>query len=220
MSAASKLRETIDRLVEDSIRRILPEVMNEVLLKAVANMSTIQETHSPVIQTKRVTSRTQQQPNRPAPSSSHLQSLLEDMGDGTAGADFYDGYGSNEEPEQEQERDEPPTLRTIHEKVSSLPSHLQAMTDGIDLSDFDGSGESWDTDGSHVSNPPMQVGPPLEQSAARVGMDFARMRQLNEGISKKTPKVDAGDRQANAQFEMQRIKRNRERLNEGKPVEG
>lgn len=223
MSAASKLRETIDRLVEDSIRRILPEVMNEVLLKAMVNMGTIQEERQPVTRTQRAVAQPRQsvlQPRRPA-TSSKLQSLLEDMGDGTAGAEFY-GTGaapSGELDQTDEYHDEPPTMQSIHERTSMLAPHLQGLTEGMDLSDFAADGESWDGTGSSTSNPPMQMGPPLDKAAKAIGMDFSRMKKLSEGINKKAPKVDVDDKQANAQFELNRIKRNRERLNDGKPVE-
>lgn len=57
---SQKLKETIDRMVEDAIRRILPGVMNEVLLKTIANSGVIHEARSGVAEKPLVRQQPQQ----------------------------------------------------------------------------------------------------------------------------------------------------------------
>lgn len=205
---SKNLKDTIDRMVEDSIRRVLPSIMNEVLLKTIAGAGVIQE-RGPV--------------NKPAypyiPENAGKQvkvknrrpSSLGDILDETAGSEFYSNPGA---AMAEATREEAPSQRQMAQRVQALPPHLQQLAEDVNLDD-DG-GEMWGED-DHDSASPSDMGPPLDRAAKAVGLDFSRMKQVAKVTESKKPAAD--DRAARVQFEQMRLKRDRERLNGGKPVE-
>lgn len=201
------LRDTIDRMVEDAIRRVLPGIMNEVLLKTIANSGVISErpTQQQQRQTPLKKQPTQQQSSR-RPTS--LNQLL----DPEAGADFYaDPRAAMNESAQVEERPAP-RRSGMAQMIQGLPPELRSLAEDVNLDD-DG-GEMWD-DGEHDSGV-LPAGPPLERAAAAAGLDFSLMKKLsNITETKKTKTADV----SNQQFEERRIKLMRERLNGGKPVE-
>lgn len=204
---SQKLKETIDRMVEDSIRRILPSVMNEVLLKTIANADVIRE-QAP---------RQPQQPAAKRPKAGQRPASLSHLLDPEAGADFY------QDPRAamaESLREEPvPRGQLIAQRIQSLPPALQGLAEGMELDD-DG-GEMWEgpMGDSSVTPGAADMGPPLDRAAKAAGLDFSRMKQAINLTEKKAPRVSAEDKMANAHFEQQRLKRMREQLNGGKPVE-
>lgn len=205
---SQKLKEQIDRMVEDSIRRILPGVMNEILVKTIAGAGVIQES-------SRMTNeqvRAPVQAVRRQPRSTTLANLL----DPEAGADFY------QDPRAamtESIRDEvtPSPMQNMAARIQALPPQFQALAEGT-LMDDDG-GEMWDNDMGDSVVASAGMGPPLERAAQMAGLDFSRMKKAINITEKKKPSAGAEDRAANAQFERQRIQRMREKLNGGKPVE-
>lgn len=218
---SQKLRETIDRMVEDAIRRILPEVMNEVLVKMVANANIIQErTPRSIAQTveKYERIRDEQPPayrNAKNVKMPRKPTSLSQLLDPEAGADFY---RDPREAMAESVREEPaPSNQPIAQRIQSLPPALQGLAEGMDLDD-DG-GEMWESDIGDSAIPTAGMGPPLERAAQVAGLDFSRMQRAIQMTEKKVPKVDRSDARAKAQFEEQRIKMMRERLNGGKPLE-
>lgn len=200
---SQKLKETIDRMVEDSIRRILPAVMNEVLLKTIANANVIRE--APV----------QRAPAKAAPKAKRPTSLSHLL-DESAGADFYQDPRAAMVEATREEAPPMPRGQVIAERIQNLPPDLRSLAEGMDLDD-DG-GEMWDSDiGDSV--PTAGPGPALDRAAAAVGLDFSRMAKAINITERKAPRPSAADKAANAQFEQQRLKMMRERLNGGKPVE-
>lgn len=188
-------------MVEDAIRRVLPQVMNEVLIKVVAGSNVIQERAA--------------SPQRPAPRAQPRRpSSLSHLLDETAGADFY------EDPRaamaQSIQEETPPRGQDIAQRIQSLPPALQQLAEGTMEDD---GGEMWESDmGDSVVVPSAGNGPPLDRAAKAVGLDFSRMKQV-ANVTESKKRVDADDRRANAQFEAMRLKRMREQLNGGKPVE-
>lgn len=209
---SDKLKKTIDRMVEDSIRRILPAVMNEVLLKTIANANVIREETTKPIQVTRSGRPAALTPSGAMKRPSSLSQLLDE----SAGADFYqDPRAAMVQAVQEEVI---PRGEVIAQRIQSLPPALQGLAEGVDLDD-DG-GEMWESDmGDSVSIPSAGMGPPLEKAAQVAGLDFSRMKQAINLTEKKSAKATAADKAANAQFEQQRLKMMRERLNGGKPVE-
>jgi hypothetical protein len=205
---SDKLKKTIDRMVEDSIRRILPAVMNEVLLQTIANSNVIRE------------SAAARQAQRPAPqptSKGRKPTSLNQLLDPEAGADFYQDPRAAVAESLREEAPPVPRGQVLAQRIQSLPPELQHLAEGVDLDD-DG-GEMWDSDvGDSV--PTAGMGPPLERAAQVAGLDFSRMRQAIQVTEKKAaPRVSAADKAANAQFEENRLKRLREQLNGGKPLD-
>lgn len=195
---SQKLKETIDKMVEDSIRKILPQVMNEVLLKTIASAGVMTERrvekpaypYVPDYGGKKVKAT-----NRPR--------SLDQILDPGAGSDFY----------QTEAESPAPGRQVIAQRIQSLPPQLRGLAEGMDMDD-DG-GEMWEDD-SIV--PSAGSGPPLAAAAARAGLDFSKMKQaIRVGEAKK--RIDGADMAAKAQFEEARLKRLRENLNGGKPVE-
>lgn len=221
MSQNAKLRETIDRMVEDAIRRILPSVMNEVLLKVVAGAGVVQEARRPQAPAPTRTRapapkpQARPQPRRRKPDLSHIL-------DESAGADFYDMYAPRQpepEPVYEDEPDEQapvPVREMLDRRIASLPPGLQEMAEGIDLDD-DG-GEMWGDDDVPTLVPRGDDAGPLDLSARRAGLDFSRMQQVLGVTERKASRENPEDARARAQFEERRLKLMREQLNGGKPV--
>lgn len=202
-------------MVEDSIRRILPTVMTEVLLKTIANANVIQEqgerTPRQIAQTVEKYERLRDEQSPAYRSARNVPEMkrpgsLRHLLDPEAGADFY------QDPRAamaEATREEPqPRGQVVAERIQNLPAELQSLAEGMDLND-DG-GEMWDDGDSIV--PSSGMGPPLEHAAQQAGLDFSRMRQAINLTERKSPKVSAGDKAAQAQFEHQRLKMMRDRL--------
>lgn len=221
------LKRAIDRMVEDAIRRILPNVMNEVLLRTIASSGVVTE-RAPAPVRPAQGRKSTRPPQRPVGKRKvELSELL----DPTAGADFYedprDAYRQSvveESFEQEEDAEEAPP--PVAKRLSNLPPALQGLVEGMDLDD-DGEGEMWgdesDSNPLVESRDPGIVGDPtpirdVGRAAKAVGIDFNRMKGVIAQTSAK-PKVDREDARAQAQFEQLRLKRMREQLNGGKPVE-
>lgn len=205
---SQKLKETIDKMVEDSIRRILPQVMNEVLLKTIANSQVIQEARGGVASKPAPT----QQPRK---VQKQRPSSLSQLLDESAGADFY--QDPREAMRQATYEEPPPAQKAITQRIQTLPPALQGLAEGIELDD-DG-GEMWESElGDAAVVPTAGMGPPVDKAAKALGLDFSRMANAIKITEKKT-KVDGADTAAKAQFEQQRLKMMRERLNGGKPLE-
>ncbi len=198
---SDKLKKTIDRMVEDSIRRILPQVMNEVLLKTIANANVIQED-------RRRTNEQVRAPVQPPARAPRRPSSLNQLLDESAGADFYsDPRGVQEEPQ--------PRAQVIAQRIQNLPPQFQALAEGMELDD-DG-GEMWESDVGDSTVPSAGPGPSIAAGARAIGLDFSKMKQAIGIVEKKKP--TSSDAAAKAQFEEARIKRMREQLNGGKPIE-
>ncbi len=202
------LKKTIDRMVEDAIRRVLPGIMNEVLLKTIANSGVIRE------QPVRQQAVAKQQAPRPQQQRPRRPSSLEDILDETAGADFYDDPRAAMAESMREEEPPPRNNSQRQAAIQALPPELQGLAEGMELDGDDG--EMWGADDDIV--PSAAMGPPLDRAAKAVGLDFSRMKQAIK-VTESKKKIDAGDRAANAQFEQQRLKRMREQLNGGKPIE-
>lgn len=210
---SKNLKETIDKMVEDSIRRILPQVMNEVLLKTIANSQVIHEARSGVAD-PRFASKPVQQPKQ-AQRKQARPSSLSQLLDESAGADFY--QDPREAMRQATYEEPPPPPKAIAQRIQTLPPALQGLAEGIELDD-DG-GEMWESEhGDSAVVPTAGMGPPVEKAAAALGLDFSRMAKAIN-VTEKKKRVDAEDKAANAQFEQARLKRMREQLNGGKPLE-
>lgn len=204
------LRDTIDRMVEDAIRKVLPGIMNEVLLQTIANSGVIQE-RAPIQQQQRQTSKPQQpQVRQPSRRPSSLNQLL----DPEAGADFYADPRAAMNDAQRVEERPAPRQSGMAQMIQSLPPELRDLAEDVNLDD-DG-GEMWD-DSSHDSGILSESGPSLERAAQVAGLDFSVMKRLSN--IKETKNVKSNDASAKHQFEEMRIKRMREQLNGGKPVE-
>lgn len=220
----SDLRRTIDRMVEDAIRRILPEVMNEVLVATIARGTALvvteerpkrrppkrgQQRRAPVREQRAAPKRGQKAP----PPKRRVD--LTDLLDESVGAEFYQDprslYADEPSPAEQ-----PPVSRAAS-RIKDLPPDLQELAEGIDLDD--GNGEMWGDD-EHDSGLAAPSAPEIKNinEAAKVaGVDFSRMRAV---IGKTTAKKPAAeDLRAQAQFEQARLKRMREKLNDGKPIE-
>jgi hypothetical protein len=207
---SQKLKETIDRMVEESVRRILPQVMNEILVKTLANANVIGETRSAPQRAQAPA-----QPQRKAAKGQRPSSLSQLL-DESAGADFYKDPNEAMYRATQEEAPPQPAGQVIAQRIQNLPPALQGLAEGIDLDD-DG-GEMWESQYGD-SFPTAPMGPPIEKAAAAIGLDFSRMAKAINITEKKTAKVAPADRAANAQFEQARLKRMREKLNDGKPVE-
>ena len=227
--SSAKLHAVIDRLVEDAIRRILPTVMNEVLVRTIANSGALSEDRArpprqmrrkpgPKKRTKaqlierRQARRTEPEVTRRPARPTDLKQLLDE----SAGAEFY-GDPASSEYEVEIEGGDP--IEPTRSAKETLNPALRALAEDIELPEDD-DGDMWqpgeyDSAGSGPSQPPIKD---VGRAAASLGIDFSRMA---ETIAKTSPavRVDAADVRARAQFEGQRLKRLREQLNGGKLVE-
>lgn len=225
-----QLSAAIDRLVESSIRRILPRVMNEVLLRTIADSGVLSEERPRVIRRKKGPKRRlpraieAKQPRRPSTPQVDLNEMLDD----SVGADAYDHY----ETKPSSRRSPPVTVRDdatdddgpssgppLTQRLTALDPSLRAMAEGLVIPEDDG-GEMWtedEHDSTASSSTVISEIRDVHGAAKQVGMDFSKMRALIDRTS--VPKGDADDVRARASFEAQRLKRMRERLNDGKPVD-
>ncbi len=235
--SSTALKEMIDRMVAESIRRILPGVMNEVLLTTIARSGVVQEAveeederprrrkakrRKPIVERDlRVAKRTAKAPAPKRPKKLDLSELLDE----SAGAEFYAGATTRHEPVDEgydidfgDDEDEAPGRPHVAGAVANLPPELRELAEGMVLDEDDG--EMWGA-GEHDSGAPTMEGvadpTPIRdigQAAKAVGIDFSRMKSA---IGKIEPKVDrrelAEAARAKAQFEQNRIKMLQERLN-------
>lgn len=226
MSKKQSLQSAIDRMVEASIRRILPTVMNEVLIKVVANSGVIQEQRP----STRIQRQTQVQvPGRKATPKTQkaMPSSLREMLDEQAGAEFYDDprdamrqHTRQEEPEPEFDEVDigPGNAPALARRLEHLNPELRQLAEDMDLTHDEG--EMWgedEHDSVQVINPVNEIKDPV-RAAKAVGLDFSRMAQTIK-VAIPNKKVNAEDVRAKAQFEEQRLKRKREQLNGGKPIE-
>lgn len=205
---SKNLRDTIDRMVEDAIRKVLPGIMNEVLLKTIANSGVIQE-RAPVQQ------RSAKPTQQPKQKVSRRPASLDQILDPEAGADFYDDPRAAMQEAMEMEERPAPRRSGMAQMIESLPPELRSLAEDVNLDD-DG-GEMWE-EGQHDSSSIMsESGPSIERAAQVVGLDFSAMKRLtNIGEQKKVKTADSAAKQ---QFEEARLKRVREQLNGGKPLE-
>lgn len=207
---SDKLKKAIDRMVEQSIREILPRVMNEVLLRTIASSGVIQESrptgpaHQPEVAPR------SRKPQPPAPRRKPV-SNLRDLLDESAGAEMY-SMGTSDDHDVQLREEEPPPPADRRSLVAQLPPELQAMAEDIDIDDdvlteqaIEGGADPMDF---HPANS-------IDNAGRRLGLDFRRMSQAVKLTEKKVPPKD----RSHAQFEEQRLKRMREKLNDGKPVE-
>lgn len=216
MSIKDSLRETIDRLVEDAIRRILPTVMNEVLIRAIASSGALSEgavrtrrKPGPKPKARKAKPVRERREVRPVRSPDRREQNLRDLLDESAGAEFYGEGDSGQEFEE----------RTISSRVSALPPQLRALAEDVVVPQDMGNDEEWDGRGD--SNGPTTVPssvPDIGRAAAATGIDFSRMMETIKKTSS-VPKASQDDARAREQFEARRLKALRERLNDGKPVE-
>lgn len=196
-----KLRDAIDRMVEQSIRKILPQVMNEVLLATLAN-SMLRENQQ-IVQAPRkappVAKAMRAKPPRPAPS---LKERLSEFVDDSAGRDFYDHLESNDEGldgynEIDSHRDlaDEAFDEPVQEKVEmrKLSPALQLLAEDVQIPDDSSTSESID----HIT------------AAKRLGIDF---QKLNRTINKIENKSISNDLRAKHEFEDRRLKNMREQL--------
>lgn len=241
-----QLNAVIERLVEAAIRRVLPNVMNEVLLQTIANANLVTEERPRVVRRKkgpkrrpppRMTEARQAPPRKQTPAPRRRIDLNE-MLDDSVGADAYEQYEARVAPQSrrapapevddyepepmDEPTREPAQAPVIAQRLAALDPALQAMAEGMNLSDHDDGGEMWE-EGEHdsaasaaaVVSEIRDVG----AAAKAAGMDFSRMRSLIERTSAPKKVVDEDDLRAKVSFENQRLKRMREKLNGGKPVE-
>lgn len=181
-------------MVEQSIREILPQVMNEVLLRTIAGSGVLTESRPAPPQPRPPKAPARTMPRR---TPSNLREMLDD----SAGAEFYSAATDEDLHEERfEERHDVP----MRERIQALPPELQHLAEDIELGDGDFLDESVD---------PRTLAPPLEQVGQRLGLDFTKMSKFVGPVTNKQP-----DR-SRAQFEEARIKRMREQLNDGKPVE-
>jgi len=193
------LKKAIDKMVEESIRRILPNVLNEVLLRTIAGAGIVAEAPKPQRAKERPMGLGKRS-NAPA-----KRSLREQLLDETAGTEFYQQDPDFVAPKFSQPlREEPASQPAVAQRIQSLPPMLQEMAADIDMSEFDG-GEMWE-DGELIDS--SGPGPKLESAAAHVGIDFDRIRRLTEATS--APKAVPDD--SRSKFEEARINRMREKL--------
>ena len=201
-------------MVEDSIRRILPTVMNEVLLKTIASSGVMSEARQPVqtrlapIQQRtkaKVAPVQQRRPQRP--------SSLNEMLDPEAGAEFYaDPRAAMREAtasEPEVDDYDEPVRPVLESRLQNLPPALRGLAEDVE---FDGGvGEMWGDDEHDAATAAPMVNEirSIDRAADSLGIDFSRMSKV---VAKTTPKPIREDASAKAQFEESRLARQRERL--------
>jgi hypothetical protein len=186
---SQKLKNTIDRMVEESIRKILPQVMNEVLLKTIAGANVIQERVDKPAYPYLPPAGTPQKKIKVVNRPKSLNSLL----DPGVGADFY-------------EREEATTPKAPVQRIQNLPPQFQKLAEGMEVDD---DGEMWDSELGDSGIPSAGQGPSINEGVRAIGLDFSKMKQAINITEKKNPGPDAA---AKAQFEETRIKAMRDRL--------
>ncbi|HEU5118681.1 MAG TPA: hypothetical protein VFT74_18955 [Isosphaeraceae bacterium] len=236
-------------MVEDSIRRILPTVMNEVLLRTISDSGMLAEgrparprkmkRRRPVREARAP----QPQARRPGPPKKggrrKLDEILDGIRDPGNGADFYQDpralmmesaepeYAEPDDEEYEEEPPPPPRKKAAEARVSALPPELRGLVEGMDL-DGEDSDEMWGAN-EHDSAPMLEAATPTDPSPIRdvnraaqaAGVDFSRMKSVIAATS--PAKVDrrqaAEDARARQQFEQARLARMRDKLGGVKPPE-
>lgn len=233
----SALKQMIDRMVEESIRRVLPSVMNEVLIRAAvsARAQTLDEDadeaparrktrrkRKPIAERKAKPQQKQQPKTRRA-QKPDLSSYLDEA----VGADFYNdprsAYMPDAEPVEESydiDMDDDEPQPRVDERLQHLPPELRSLAEGMTLDEDEG--EMWGPD-EHDSGMAESVAASdpnpirdVSRAAQAVGVDFSRMKAVIGKTDPKKARQDADDARAKAQFEMNRIRMLQERLN--KPV--
>ena len=221
------LRQTIDRMVEDAIRRVLPSVMNEVLLKTLTSSGALQPLRevrtapkgkpAPKARKPLPVKQSQARPKQKPPQrNSALAQLLETRGE--AGAEFFQDPRGRDYEVDTSDLDEPyapPPAPNMNERMSAIAPHLRSLAEGM-VPDV---GESEEWGDGEFSSAPAPIAPgevrDIGRAAEAVGMDFSRMKGL---IGKTSPvkRVDHSAAEANAKFNEGRIARMRQSL-ETKP---
>lgn len=224
---SATLKRAIDRMVEEAIRRILPTVMNEVLIATVARgTSGIVSEDRPVrprkptrkrrapVREQKASQRKQRQGRR---SPSDLRDLL--ALDESAGAEFYGDPRASYEPRDPGELEERERPSAIAKRIQALPPALQGLAEGMDLED-DG-GEMWGAN-EHDSTTIQPSAPGeirnIDAAARDLGIDFSQMKAVI-GATTKAKRATHEDAQARMQFEQARLQRLREQLDGGKKLE-
>lgn len=105
-----KIQNVIDRMVAESIRRQLPQIMNEVLIKTIADSGVLSERRAP-------------QAQRRAPVQERSMGSLRDLLDDAAGSEFY-----RDEP---MARSEP----ALTQRLAQVPQHLREMLETVEVPD-------------------------------------------------------------------------------------
>ena len=211
---SDSLKKTIDRMVEQSIRRILPSVMNEVLVATIArgipqeiSESAPKKPPRPKKQRQPKEQAPQRKPKRPVKDLSEILSR-----DDSVGADFY-SRGLHEEVEREPEPKMPQP--ELARRIEGLPPELRGMAEGMSIDEDEG--ESWDDESMAIAPAASEIRN-VNEAAQRAGIDFSRMKAVI-GRTAPAKRVDSEDAKAAAQFEQARINRMRQQLNGGKPIE-
>ena len=207
-NASGNLKRVIDQMVEQAIRRILPTVMNEVLIETIARgTSSIASEGRQVrprkpIKKKRVV-RERRQVRSPSPRKTRddLREML--RVDQSAGAEFYGDVA--DEPTRDHEIESP-----VARRIDSLPPQLRSLAEGMQLDDDPG--EMWGSD-EFAPEPAAIPGEirNIDAAARSVGIDFSQMKAVVEATKPKR-RVDDEDLRAKAQFDQLRLQRMRDKL--------
>lgn len=195
-------------MVADSIRRLLPEIMNEYLVRTVANAGLVQERRSPVRAPAQRPTKAAQRAQRLA-GIDRPSSLREVLNVEETGADFYDHVEQALAGRMPQPRRSPAPVKEDYEfdfgdddgsdpretlreqvfaqRISQLPPQLQALAadtlqEGVD---DDMVGEMWGEDelAPGIGEEPSMFGPKapplnIERAARVANVDFSRAQQL------------------------------------------
>lgn len=125
-----QIKATIDRLVAESIRRQLPEIMNEVLVKTIANSGVVTERRAPA-----------PTPRKPTGMPMSLRHLVDE----SIGADHYYAQDDDEPGPQLTRRlteipNFDPQLASLMEDVDPIDPNDADSDGGLDISGLDFSG--------------------------------------------------------------------------------
>lgn len=207
----SQLKNLIDKMVEDSIRRVLPSVMNEVLIKTIT--SSINEER---VVPKNIPQNIKKKIVRPARQNARTdnRSLREILNSESAGSEFYEQFNQTEQSvnvEEDNFDDFVEHENPLAQRISSLPPQLQSLAEDVEIPEENM--EMWEDEGysSQFAAVPSDLAPVRnpKNDAAKIGIDFNRMKQVSNITSKKE---NIEDVRSNKLFEEQRIKRMREKL--------
>ena len=193
-------------MVEESIRRILPSVMNEVLIKAVASTMVISEP----AKLRQVVSKPQQRSIKSQQTGNSGKSLREILHAEDAGADFYDSLKQDDFSDDVVVEN---NTKSMAQRIQSLSPELQSLAEGIVIDD---GGEMWDDDistqeFSSVRSDLATVRDPVAD-ASKIGLNFSRIRDVAMAGIKKNSTNNLNDSAAAASFDELRLKRMRESL--------
>lgn len=177
-SNPNPLKATIDRMVEQAIREILPEVMNEVLMKTLAG-ATMNETRAPVRrqQAPAPQQRRAQPQQRPSPNLARQQqlagldrslSLREALSGDDAGSDYY------EEAERMLEQRRPSQPRPAPQRQ---PVRQPIVEQQYDEDEMYGEDEIFDFS-SPPPAPKRQAPPPQRQQSMQEQVMAQRISEL------------------------------------------